>query len=65
MSKGMIKVRLLFAVDGEFHHETVEIPKKSASGYDRLIDCLREDEAVLKRLHVDIERLVSASLQES
>lgn len=59
-----VKIRLLFADDGEFHHETVEIPASSAKAYDRLIDCLREDEKVLQRLHIDVERLVSASYDE-
>ena len=31
-------------------------------GYDRLIDCLMEDPAVLKRLHVDVSRVCSAEL---
>ena len=32
------------------------------AGYDRLIDCLMEDPAVLKRLHVDVARICSAEL---
>ena len=56
----MVKVRLLFVDDGEYHHEKVSIPASSLDAYDRLIDCVREDEAVLKRLHVDVDRLVSA-----
>ena len=62
MSDSTVKVRLLFADDGEYHHETVEIPAASADRYDRLIDCLREDPAVLKRLHVDVSRVCSAEL---
>jgi len=60
MSDSTVKVRLLFADDGSYHHEQVEIPAASADAYDRLIDCVREDPAVLKRLHVDVDRLVSA-----
>jgi hypothetical protein len=60
MAKGTIKVRLLFADGGDFHHDEVEIPSASAEAYDRIIDCLREDPAVLKKLHVDVERLCSA-----
>jgi hypothetical protein len=55
-----VKVRLLFVDEGTFHHEDVEIPAASADAYDRLIDCVREDPAVLKELHVDVERLVAA-----
>lgn len=58
------KVRLLFADDGDFHHETVEIPAAAVKKYDRLIDCLREDESVLKRLFVDVDRLVSATIDD-
>lgn len=59
-----VDVRLLFVDDGSYHHETVTIPASSVDGYARLIDCVREDEAVLKKLHVDVERLVSAYLVE-
>jgi hypothetical protein len=62
MSDDMIKVRLLFADEGEYHHETVEIPAPSLEGHERLIDCLREDPEVLRRMHVDFDRLVSAWL---
>lgn len=59
-----VDVRLLFVDDGSYHHETVSIPASSVDGYERLIDCVREDEAVLRKLHVDVERLVSAYLVE-
>ena len=59
-----VKVRLLFADDGDFHHEMVEIPAAAAKKYDRLIDCLREEESVLKRLYIDVDRLVSATLDD-
>lgn len=65
MSDATVKVRLLFVNEGSYHHEEVEIPAASAKAYDRLIDCLREDEAVLKRLHVDVERLVSAHVTDA
>jgi hypothetical protein len=60
MAKGTVKVRLVFADGGAFHDEEVEIPASSAEAYDRLIDCLREDPEVLKRLHVDATRLSAA-----
>jgi hypothetical protein len=59
-----VKVRLLFVDDGEYHHETVEIPAGSIDGHERLIDCLREDEAVQKRIFVDVDRLVAAHLDD-
>lgn len=64
MSGATVTVRLLFVDEGSYHHEEVRIPKASTKGYDRLIDCVREDAAVLKRLHVDVERLVSVYLTE-
>ena len=60
MSAKSIKVRLLFVDDGSYHHEDVTIPAKSADGYDRLIDCVREDPVVLKQMYVDVDRLVAA-----
>lgn len=65
MSADTVKVRLLFVDEGSYHHEVVEIPSGSIEKYDRLIDCVREDEAVLGRLHVDVDRLVSAYLTEA
>ena len=65
MSEKLATVRLLFVDDGSFHHEEVQIPAGSMAGYERLIDCLMEDPAVLKRLHVDVSRVCSAELAES
>ena len=58
--KGRVKVRLLFVDQGSYHHEEVEIPSEALERYDRLIDCVREDEHILKRMHVDLARLCSA-----
>jgi hypothetical protein len=57
-----VKVRLLFAEGGDFRVEKVTIPAASLEGYDRLIDCLREDPAVLRELYVDYPRLCAAQL---
>jgi len=62
--KGHVKVRLLFVDEGSYHHEDVEIPALALDGYARLIDCVREDEAVLKRIYVDVDRLCSAWVVE-
>ena len=64
MSRSKVKVRLLFVDDGSYHHEEVELPAASLEGYERLIDCVREDAEVLKRLHVDTGRLCAAYLTE-
>ena len=63
MSDKTVKVRLLFVDEGSYHHEEVELLASSLEGYDRLIDCVREDAAVLRRLHVDVDRLVSVYLK--
>jgi len=60
-----VELRLLFVDDGSYHHETVTVPSDSVDEYERLIDFVREDEAVLKRLHVDVKRLVSVYVSES
>jgi len=59
------RVRLLFVDGGAWHHEEVDVPTASLQRYDRLIDCVREDEEVLRRLHVDVERLCAAHLVEA
>lgn len=55
-------IRLLFVDDGSYHHETIWIPDQVLDRYDRLIDCLREEPAVLKRTYVDVGRLCSATV---
>ncbi len=64
MSEALVKVRLLFVDEGSYHHEDVEIPAASLEPYERLIDCVREDEAVLRRMYVNVERLCAAYLVE-
>ena len=61
-TKARVKVRLLFVDEGSYHHEEVEIPSGTFDRYDRLIDCVREDEDVQKRLYVDVARLCSAQV---
>lgn len=60
-----VRVRLLFADDGGWHHEEVDLPADAVDGYERLIDCLREDPEVLKRIYVDIDRLGAAWVVEA
>jgi hypothetical protein len=62
--RGEVRVRLLLADQGAFREETVSIPKDALAGYERLIDCLREDPRVLKEMYVDVERLAAAWLVE-
>lgn len=55
-----VRVRMVLVDEGVFHHEEIEILSASLDDHDRLIDCLREDPAVLKRVHVDVARLCAA-----
>lgn len=64
MSDETTAIRLLFVDDGSYRHETIRIPSGSLEGYERLIDCLREDPAVLGRVYVDVDRLCSAAVME-
>lgn len=60
MSEATVRIRLLFVDDGEYHHEDVVLPAAALDEHDRLIDCLREEPEVLKRVHVDVGRLCAA-----
>ena len=61
---GSARVRLLFVDGGAYHQETVSVPRTLLAGYDRLIDGLREDPAVLKQIYIDVDRLAAAWLVE-
>jgi len=63
-SSNTLQVRIVFADQGAFHAETVTIPAAGVEEYERLIDFLREDTAVTRRLHLDMNRLVSATRVE-
>jgi hypothetical protein len=62
--RSTVRVLLVFADGGAFHREQVDVPEASLTEYDTLVDCLREDPVVLKRLHVDPSRLCAAFLME-
>ena len=64
MSDEKVRVRLLFADAGAFHHQDLEVPASSVQGYDRLIDGLQEDPGLLKGLYLDLGRLCAAWLVE-
>jgi len=55
-----VTVRLLFADDGEFLDQDVAVPAASLEKHERLIDALMEDPKILRQIHIDFERLVSA-----
>ncbi|MFC1575878.1 hypothetical protein ACFL5A_04475 [Gemmatimonadota bacterium] len=60
MSDATVRIRLLFSDGGAFHHEELTLPESSFQGYDRLIDALREDPELLKRIYLDVGRLCAA-----
>lgn len=62
MSAEAKTVRLLFVDDGSYHHERIRVPADAVDRYERLIDCLREEPAVLQRTYVDVDRLCSATV---
>jgi len=64
VSDDTLRVRLLFVDDGEYRRESVRIPAAALDDYPRLIDCLLEDDAVLKRLHLDADRLCAAYVED-
>jgi hypothetical protein len=59
-----LKIRLLFVDEGSCHHEDVEVPAEGLEAHDRLIDYLREDQAVQKSVFVDVKRLSAAWVVE-
>ena len=63
MNERTQRIRLLYTDDGVFHHEVVSIPASALARHERLIDCLLEDPDVLRALHVDVDRLCSASIE--
>lgn len=65
MTGEVATIRLIFVDEGAYHREEITLPAEVLEGYERLIDCLREEPAVLKRLHVDVGRLCGAYRVES
>lgn len=62
MPNQVARVRLVFADEGTFHAETIDVPRDRLDEYERLIDLLREDPSVTRGSYVDLKRLVSATI---
>lgn len=60
MSAARVPVRLILADHGSFHDVTVELPADILDRYERIIDALRSDPAIIADLYVDPKRLVAA-----
>jgi hypothetical protein len=65
MSEQFTRITLLFADEGSFFTQELTVPVSAVEGYDRLIDGLREDPAVLKKVHLDINRLAAAWVEDA
>ena len=64
MANTFARIRLVFADEGTFHAETIEVSADRLRDYERLIDLLREEPSVTREVYVDLDRLVSAHLLE-
>ncbi|HEX9887456.1 MAG TPA: hypothetical protein VGA70_13250 [Longimicrobiales bacterium] len=60
MSERTVRVRLVLVDDGSFHEQDILLGEEELARHERLIDCLREEMSVLRRLHVDLDRLSAA-----
>ncbi len=60
-----VRIRLLLADEGSFHHETVRVPASLLDRHERLVDLLVEEPEVLRRVHVDLGRLCTARVLDA
>ena len=60
-----VTVRLVFADEGTFHAETIQVPAERLEQHERLIDLLRDEPSVTRQMYMDMNRLVSAYVVES
>ena len=60
MSEPQIRIRLLFADEGAFPPQDLRVPTSAVEEYERIIDGLREDPEVLKKIYLDLNRLAAA-----
>lgn len=64
MTESQVRIRLLIADEGAFHTQDMSLPGSVVADYDRLIDGLREDPVVLKKVYLDLGRLAAAWVEE-
>jgi len=64
MSSESTRVRLLLADEGSFREVDIDVPSEAIERYERLIDLLQEEPAVLRVNYVDLARLCSARVIE-
>lgn len=62
MSPSSTRVRLLLADEGCFREVDIDVPSEAIERYERLIDLLQEEPAVLRVIYVDLARLCSAQV---
>lgn len=59
-SDARVPVRLVLADHGSFHDVVVELPAGVLNRYERIIDALRSDPAIMAEMYIDPKRLVAA-----
>ncbi|MFO8174469.1 MAG: hypothetical protein R6T96_09320 [Longimicrobiales bacterium] len=64
MNESQIRVRLLFADEGAFHTQDLLVPASVVEEYERIIDGLREDPEVLRKVYLDLGRLAAAWVED-
>ena len=64
MSESTVRIRVLFADSGTFHREELSVAASSLHAHPRLIDSLREDPEVVRKIHLDVNRLCAAWVVE-
>ena len=64
MSEALATIRLVLADEGVFHEESLQVPAAALEKHVRLIDFLQEDEDLLRRYYIDLERVVVAEVVE-
>lgn len=64
MSEPQIRIHLLFADEGAFHTQDLLVPASVVEDYERIIDGLREDPEVLKKVYLDLDRLAAAWVED-
>lgn len=64
MSDLTIRINIIIADEGSFHTQELVVPSTVVDDYERLIDGLREDPAVLKKVYLDLGRVAAAWVVE-
>jgi hypothetical protein len=64
VSEDRATLRLLLADQGAFREVDLQVPREALDRYERLIDLLQEEPAILRASYVDLRRLCTARVLE-